>query len=202
MSPPRAKTASRILDDPVKRFATRSAWQAWLAKNHAKSRGIWLELAKKGSGARSVSRSDALEVALCYGWIDGQGKRFDEQYWLQKFTPRRPKSIWSQINTERAERLIATGEMQPAGLRAIEAAKQDGRWQAAYASQRNMEVPEDFQAALNKNKKAAAFFATLKKGERYSFLFRIQNAKRPETRAKRIEQFVEMLARGEKIGYE
>jgi uncharacterized protein YdeI (YjbR/CyaY-like superfamily) len=187
-------------DLPLLAFENKKKWASWLAKHHDKSDGVWLKFAKKASGIPSVTYDEAVDVALCYGWIDGQGKRFDEQYWLQKFTPRRAKSIWSKINTERAERLIATGEMQPAGLRAIEAARQDGRWQAAYASQRNIEVPDDFQEALNKNKKAAAFFATLKKGERYPFLFRIQNAKRPETRAKRIAQFVEMLARGEKIG--
>jgi uncharacterized protein YdeI (YjbR/CyaY-like superfamily) len=146
-----------------------------------------------------VTYDEALDVALCYGWIDGQKKAFDEKYWLQKFTPRGPKGIWSKINTERAENLIVSGEMKLAGLKTIEAAKQDGRWDAAYASQKNISIPEDFQAALEKNKKAKDFFATLRSAERYSFLFRIHSAKKPETRARRIQQFVEMLERGEKI---
>lgn len=186
-------------DLPTKSFANKTKWTDWLAKQHDKSTGVWLKLAKKDSGIPSVTYEEALDVALCYGWIDGQKKGFDEKYWLQKFTPRGPKSIWSKINTEKAERLIASGEMKPAGLKAIEAAKQDGRWDAAYSSQKNISVPEDFQVALDKNKKAKAFFATLKSAERYSFLFRIHNAKKPETRAKRIQQFVEMLESGEKI---
>lgn len=184
---------------PTLPFASKKKWADWLAKQHGKSPGVWLKLAKKNTGILSVTYEKALEVALCYGWIDGQKDSFDEQYWLQKFTPRGPKSIWSKINTEKAERLIQSGEMKPAGLKAVEAAKQDGRWAAAYASQKNISVPEDFQAALAKNKKAKAYFATLKSSERYSFLFRIQTAKKPETRAKRIQQFVEMLAKEEKI---
>jgi len=186
-------------DLPVKPFASKATWADWLAKEHGKSTGVWMKLAKKDSGIPSVTYEEALDVALCYGWIDGQKKGFDEKYWLQKFTPRGAKSIWSKINTEKAERLIANGEMKAAGLKAIEAAKQDGRWEAAYASQKNISVPEDFQKALNKNKKAQAFFFTLKSAERYSFLFRIHNAKKPATRANRIQQFVEMLERGEKI---
>jgi uncharacterized protein YdeI (YjbR/CyaY-like superfamily) len=180
-------------------FANKKKWADWLAKEQDQSAGVWLKIAKKEAGIPSVTYEEALDVALCYGWIDGQKKGFDDQYWLQKFTPRGSKSIWSKINTEKAERLIADGEMKPAGLKAIELAKQDGRWDAAYASQKNISVPEDFQAALNKNKKAKAFFVTLKSAERYSFLFRIQNAKKPETRARKIEQFIEMLYRGEKI---
>jgi len=137
------------------------------------------------------SYEDALDVALRYGWIDGQKKAFDDKYWLQKFTPRGPKSIWSKINTEKVERLIASGEMKPAGLKAIELAKQDGRWDAAYASQKNISVPEDFQAALDDNKKAKAFFTTLNSVNRYAILCRIHNVKKPETRVKRIQQFVE-----------
>jgi uncharacterized protein YdeI (YjbR/CyaY-like superfamily) len=183
---------------PTLPFATKKKWTDWLAKHHDKSSGVWLKLAKKDSGISSVTYDEALEAALCYGWIDGQKKGFDDKYWLQKFTPRGRKSIWSKINTQKAERLIASGEMKPAGLKAIEAAKQDGRWDAAYASQKNISVPEDFQVALNKNKKAKAFFDTLKSAERYSFLFRIQTAKKAETRAKRILQFVEILERNEK----
>lgn len=186
-------------DLPIQPFASKTKWADWLAKRHDKSPGVWLKLAKKDSRIKSITYEEALDVALCYGWIDGQKKGFDEKYWLQKFTPRGPKSIWSKINTEKAERLIASGEMKPAGLKTIEAAKADGRWEAAYASQKNITIPDDFQAALNKNKKAQALFETLKSGERYSFLFRIHNAKKPETRAKRIQQFVEMLEKGEKI---
>jgi uncharacterized protein YdeI (YjbR/CyaY-like superfamily) len=184
---------------PTLPFESKKKWADWLAKQHDKSTGVWLKLGKKGTGIPSVTYEEALDVALCYGWIDGQKGSFDEQYFLQKFTPRRPKSIWSKINTEKAERLIASGEMKPAGLKAIELAKQDGRWAAAYASSRNISVPEDFQSALNKNKKAKAFFATLNSANRYSFLFRIQTAKKVETRAKRMSQFVEMLERGEKF---
>ena len=180
-------------------FESKKKWAEWLAKGYDQSAGIWLKLAKKDAGIPSVTYDEALEVALCYGWIDGQKKGFDDKYWLQKFTPRGPKSIWSKINTEKAERLIASGEMKSAGLQAIEAAKQDGRWQAAYQSQKNISVPEDFQAALDKNKKAKAFFATLNSVNRYAILFRIHNVKKAETRAKKIQQFIEMLERGEKI---
>jgi uncharacterized protein YdeI (YjbR/CyaY-like superfamily) len=184
---------------PVLPFANKKKWFAWLAKQHEKSSGVWLQLAKKDSGIPSVTYEEAVDAALCYGWIDGQKKGYDDKYWLQKFTPRGPKSIWSKINTEKAERLIASGEMQPAGLKAIEAAKSDGRWEAAYSSQRNISIPEDFQAALDQNGKAKAFFSTLKSAERYSILSRIQTAKKQETRAKRIQQFVEMMERNEKI---
>lgn len=186
-------------DLPILPFASKKKWTDWLARQHDKSAGMWLKLAKKDSGISSVTYDEALESALCYGWIDGQKKGFDDKYWLQKFTPRGPKSIWSKINTEKVERLIKSGEMMPAGLKAIEAAKKDGRWDAAYASQKNISIPEDFQAALEKNKKAKDFFAMLKSAERYSFLFRIQTAKKAETRAKRIQQFVEMLERHEKF---
>ncbi len=189
----------KTTDYPTLPFESKKKWADWLAKEYDKSAGVWLKLAKKDSGIKSITYEEALDVALCYGWIDGQKKGFDDKYWLQKFTPRGPKSIWSKINTEKVERLIASGEMKPAGLKAIEAAKTDGRWEAAYASQKNITVPEDFQAALNKSKKAKAFFDTLKSGERYSFLFRVHNAKKPETRAKRIQQFVGMLEMGEKI---
>jgi uncharacterized protein YdeI (YjbR/CyaY-like superfamily) len=186
-------------DLPIKPFASKTKWVDWLAKQHDKSTGVWLKLAKKDSGIPSITYEEALDVALCYGWIDGQKKGFDDQYWLQKFTPRGPKSIWSKINTEKAEKLIASGEMKPAGLKAIEAARQDGRWDAAYASQKNIKIPEDFQAALDQNKKAETFFETLNRVNRYAILFRIQTAKKAETRAKRIQQFVEMLERGEKL---
>ncbi len=185
---------------PTIPFESKKKWADWLARQHDKSAGVWLKLAKKGTGILSVTYEEALDVALCYGWIDGQKGSFDDKYWLQKFTPRKVKSIWSKINTEKVERLIASGEMKPSGLKAVEAAKQDGRWDAAYRSQKNITVPEDFQSALNKSKKAKAFFESLTSARRYSFLFRIETAKKAETREKRIRQFVEMLERGETFG--
>ena len=184
---------------PTLPFGSKKEWADWLAKQYNKSAGVWLKLGKKGTGIPSVTYEEALDVALCYGWIDGQKGSFDDKYWLQKFTPRGPKSIWSKINTEKAEKLIASGEMKPAGLKTIALAKQDGRWAAAYESQKNISIPADFQAVLDKNKKAKAFFATLNSANRYSFLFRIQTAKKAETRAKRISQFAEMLEKGEKL---
>jgi len=182
---------------PTLPFESKKKWADWLAKQHDKSAGVWLKLAKKATGLPTVTYAEALDVALCYGWIDGQRNGFDDQYFLQKFTPRRPKSIWSKINVEKVEKLIASGEMKPSGLKAVEAAKQDGRWDAAYEGQRNISVPEDFQSALEKNKKAKAFFETLTRSRRFAFLFRITTAKKVETREKRIRQFVEMLERGE-----
>ncbi|MBN8582645.1 MAG: YdeI/OmpD-associated family protein [Anaerolineae bacterium] len=184
---------------PTLPFESKKKFADWLAKNHDKSAGLWLKIAKKTTGISTVTYAEAVDVALCYGWIDGQKGSFDEQYFLQKFTPRRPKSIWSKINVEKVAGLIASGEMKPAGLKAVEAAKQDGRWDAAYASQKNIVVPADFQSALEKNKKAKAFFETLTGSRRYSFLFRIETAKKAETREKRIIQFVEMLAKGEML---
>jgi uncharacterized protein YdeI (YjbR/CyaY-like superfamily) len=189
----------KTTDFPITPFASKMKWADWLARQYNKSAGVWLKLAKKDSGIPSVTYEEALDVALCYGWIDGQKKGFDDKFWLQKFTPRGSKSIWSKINTENAERLTASGEMKPAGLKAIEAAKQDGRWDAAYSSQKNISVPEDFRAALEKNMKAKTFFETLNSVNRYAILFRIQTAKKAETRARRIQQFVEMLERNEKI---
>ena len=188
---------SNLTGLPILFFESRKKFADWLAKNHNKSAGLWLKIAKKATGIHTVTYAEALDVALCYGWIDGQKGSFDEQYFLQKFTPRRAKSIWSRINVGHVERLIASGEMKPSGLKAVEAAKQDGRWAAAYSSQKNMEVPEDFQSALNRNKKAGAFFETLTGSRRYAFLFRIETAKKAETREKRIRQFVEMLEQGE-----
>jgi uncharacterized protein YdeI (YjbR/CyaY-like superfamily) len=184
---------------PVIAFEDRAGWTEWLEANHATSPGMWLKLAKKDSGITSVSRADALEVALCYGWIDGQGASIDEKYWLQRFTPRTPRSKWSQKNRDAVLALIESGAMQPAGLAAIKAAQADGRWDAAYASPANATVPDDLQAALAKNKKAQKSFDTLDGRNRYAVLFRIHDAKRPETRARRIEKFVTMLANGETI---
>lgn len=180
-------------------FVSQAKLFAWYAKNHDTSPGIWLKVAKKDSGIPSVTIVEALDVALCYGWIDGQRMPFDDKYYLQKYTPRRPKSIWSKINVEKVERLIKSGEMQPAGLKAIEAAKADGRWANAYDGQKNMTVPEDFQSALNKNKKAKAFFETLNRVNQFAILFRIHNVKKAETRTRKIKQFIEMLEKGEKI---
>jgi uncharacterized protein YdeI (YjbR/CyaY-like superfamily) len=180
-------------------FDSPKDWEEWLAENHAKAADAWLRLAKKGSDIRSVSYAEALEIALCYGWIDAQKKPESEQAWLQRFTPRRAKSIWSKINREKAAVLIEDGRMKPAGLEQVEMAKKDGRWDAAYDSPRGAEVPEDLQAALNKNARARAFFATLNRANRYAVLFRIQTAKKAETRARRIREYVEMLARHEKF---
>jgi uncharacterized protein YdeI (YjbR/CyaY-like superfamily) len=186
-------------DLPVILFAQPSDWAAWLDDNHAGSSGLWLRIAKKGSGIASVTYDEALEVALCYGWIDGQKQRYDESSWLQKFTPRRAKSIWSKINRRKAEALIERGQMKPAGLREVERAKQDGRWDAAYDSHSTATVPADFQAALASNPEANSFFATLNSQNRYAMLFRIQTAKKAETRARRIQEFIGMLERHEKL---
>jgi len=175
------------------------AWLSWLRKNHATSSGVWLRIAKKSADVRSVSYPEAVDAALCFGWIDGQKKRGDESHWLQRFTPRSDKSIWSKINREKATRLIALGRMTAAGIREIERAKRDGRWDGAYDSARGATIPADFQAVLDKTPKAKAFFATLDSRNRYAVLFRIQTAKKPETRAKRIKQFTEMLSQHKKI---
>ncbi len=184
---------------PIELFKDQKHWATWLDKHHADSPGAWLRLAKKGSGISSVSYAEALEVALCYGWIDGQKKSYDEDSWLQKFTPRGDRSLWSKVNREKAEELIRTDRMKPAGLAAVERAKENGRWEAAYDSPGKATVPDDFQAELDRNPKAREFFATLNSANRYAILWRIQTAKKAETRAKRIQQFIEMLERGEKI---
>jgi uncharacterized protein YdeI (YjbR/CyaY-like superfamily) len=184
---------------PTLFFETQQDWEGWLKEHHAEVAGVWLKFAKKGTGITSLSYAEALEGALCYGWVDGQKASLDDDYWLQKFTPRRAKSIWSQINREKALALIAAGRMQPAGLRQVELAKADGRWDAAYASQSNKTIPEDLQRELDKNPAAKEFFNTLNSQNRYAILFRIQNAKRAETRAERIQKFITMLANKEKI---
>ena len=174
-------------------------WCSWLRKNHTTSSGVWLRIAKKSASVRSVSYLEAVEAALCFGWIDGQKKSDDESYWLQRFTPRSEKSIWSKINREKAIRLIELGRMNAAGLREVERAKGDGRWDGAYDSPSGATIPADFQAALKKSPRAEAFFATLDSRNRYAVLFRIQTAKKAETRAKRIKQFTEMLSQHKKI---
>ena len=194
------KSMEKTLNDmPIVLFEEQEAWAAWLEENHASSPGLWLRLAKKAAGLESVSYAEALEVALCYGWIDGQKRSYDESSWLQKFTPRRPKSIWSKINREKAEALIASGRMKAAGREAVESAKQDGRWDAAYDSPSNATVPDDFQAELDKNAEAKAFYDTLNSTNRYAILHRIQTTKKAETRARRIEQFISMLEKKEKL---
>lgn len=175
-------------------FADAEAWACWLDDNHGSSAGIWMRLAKKASGVPSITYAEAVDMALCYGWIDGQKQSYSDVAWLQKFTPRGPKSIWSKINCAKAEHLIATGAMKPAGLAAVNLAKGDGRWDAAYDSQSNATVPDDLQAALDQNPEAKAVFATLKSSNRYAILFRIHHAKKAETRAARIAQYVAMLA--------
>jgi uncharacterized protein YdeI (YjbR/CyaY-like superfamily) len=194
-----ASTAKSTPDLPVRLFKTQKEWAGWLRENHAASPGLWLRLAKRASGLASVTYDEAVETALCYGWIDGQKKGYDDSSWLQKFTPRGPRSIWSKINREKAERLIKSGQMRAPGLKAIERARQNGQWDGAYDSPGRAAVPEDFQAALDRNAKAKNFFATLDSANRYAILFRIQTAKKAETRARRIQQFVDMLARNEKI---
>jgi uncharacterized protein YdeI (YjbR/CyaY-like superfamily) len=178
---------------PVIAFTSRAKWKAWLAKQHSTSSGLWLEIAKKGSEIDSVSYAEAIEVALCFGWIDGQKAAADDDHWLQRFTPRKPRSRWSKINREKATALIERGEMKAAGLREVEAAKADGRWEAAYAGSRTMTVPNDLHDALKRNARARAFFETLDSRNRYAILYRINDAKRPETRIARIEKFVQML---------
>ena len=186
-------------DLPILRFASREEWRAWLAAEQATSAGVWLKLAKAGTGIASVTYAEALEVALCHGWIDGQKGGFDDEFWLQRFTPRKPRSRWSRINRDKATALIERGEMEPAGLREVDAAKADGRWDAAYEGQRTATVPDDLQRALDANPAAAAFFSTLDGANRYAILYRVQDAKKPETRARRIDKYVAMLAAGEKL---
>jgi len=190
---------SGVANDPVRLFANQAAWAAWLEKNHRDSVGLWLRLAKKGSGRRSVNYAEALEVALCYGWIDGQKRGESDEAWLQRFLPRAAKSIWSKINREKVAVLIAAGRMKTAGLEAVEAARKDGRWDAAYDSPKSAKVPEDFQAALDENRRAREFFESLDGANRYAVLFRIQTVKKAETRARKIREFVEMLERNERI---
>ncbi len=175
-------------------FETPADWAKWLAKHHVTSSGLWLRLAKKGATVKSLSYVEALDVALCHGWIDAQKKGESDEIWLQRFTPRTKKSIWSKINREKVAALVAGGRMLPAGIAEVERAKKDGRWDAAYDGARTITVPEDFQEALEENPKAKAFFAKLDSANRYALLFRIHTAKKAETRAKKILQFVQMLA--------
>ena len=190
-----------MADDPeVLPFATPEEWEAWLRAHHQTvTAGVWIKFARKGSGIPTVTYRDALQVALRFGWIDGQARGHDESWYLQRFTPRRARSIWSKRNRDFATALIEAGEMEPAGLREVERAKADGRWDAAYDAPSTARVPDDLQAALDANPAATEFFAGLDRQNRYAILHRVQTAKRPETRARRIEKFVAMLAAGEKI---
>jgi len=194
-----SKAEERVAHDTPVECTNAASWARWLKRHHATAAGVWLRIAKKDSGLASIDHPTALEEALCWGWIDGQRKSEDAQYFLQRFTPRTKRSIWSQINRAKVLKLIEEGRMQPAGHAEIERAKADGRWDAAYEGVSAATVPPDLQAALDANKKAAKFFATLDSRNRYAVLFRTQGAKKPETRARRIAQFVEMLAKGEKI---
>jgi uncharacterized protein YdeI (YjbR/CyaY-like superfamily) len=184
---------------PIKEFKTAKTFETWLKKNHDRSKGLWLKIFKKDSGKKTITYAEALDVALCYGWIDGQKQAHDEQAWLQKFGPRSEKSIWSKINTTHVKRLIREGRMRPAGLKAVEKARADGRWEKAYDSPSKMTIPEDFLKAISKNKKAEAFFKGLNKTNLFSIGFRLQTAKKQETREKRTKEIIEMLARGEKF---
>ena len=182
-----------------RRFATQRAFETWLRGNHSSSAGVWLLIAKRGADKPTVTYPEAVEVALCYGWIDGQKKSVDARHWLQRFTPRRVRSLWSKANRAKAEALIRSGRMQPSGMAEIEQARSDGRWDAAYEGARSAVVPADLQAALDAEPEAGAFFAALDRANRYAVLWRVQTAMKPETRARRIATLVAMLGRGEKI---
>lgn len=186
-------------DLPVHLFAGPPELEAWLKENHATSQGVWLKIAKKGAGETSVTYAEALELALCFGWIDSQKRGFNETHFLQRFTPRRPRGRWSRINREKAEVLIEEGRVRPAGMAEVEAAKADGRWEAAYEGQRTAQVPPDLQRELDANPAAAEFFAGLDSANRYAIVYRLDDAKKPETRERRLRKFVAMLEHGEKI---
>jgi uncharacterized protein YdeI (YjbR/CyaY-like superfamily) len=187
------------MHSPKLTLTNQEAWEAWLEINGESTPGVWLRIAKRSAEQSTVSYAQAIESALCYGWIDSQKQAEGEHYWLQRFTPRTAKSIWSKINKTKAEALISAGRMRPAGLREIDRAKRNGRWEAAYSSASTSIVPDDLQQALDTNPKAKQFFATLNSQNRYAILFRIQNVKRAETRAKKISQFLDMLSNGEKL---
>jgi uncharacterized protein YdeI (YjbR/CyaY-like superfamily) len=186
-------------DLPVVSFGSRVAWAEWLAEHHESAGGVWLAIARKGSGEPSVTYAEALEVALCYGWIDGQKAKLDDSRWLQRFTPRRARSKWSKVNREKATALIEAGEMKPAGLAEVERARADGRWEAAYDAWSKATVPPDLEAELAKSPRAREFFEALDSANRYAILYRLQDAKKPETRARRLEKYVAMLNEGRKI---
>jgi uncharacterized protein YdeI (YjbR/CyaY-like superfamily) len=186
-------------DGPLLELPDREAWADWLAEHGESSSGVWLKLARKDGGGQSLTYAEALDVALCHGWIDGQKGKIDERHWRQRFTPRTARSRWSKRNRERAEQLLARSEMAPAGLREVEAARADGRWEAAYDSPATAEVPPDLQAALDADPAAREFFSGLDRANRYAILYRLQEARRPETRARRLEKFLVMLREGRRI---
>jgi uncharacterized protein YdeI (YjbR/CyaY-like superfamily) len=184
---------------PTLLFRTAADFEAWLEENHAAPEGIWLKIAKSGASEPSVTYGEALDLGLCFGWIDSQKRGFDEEHFLQRFTPRRPRGRWSKINRGKAEALIDAGRMRPAGMVEVEAAKADGRWDAAYEGQRNATVPDDLRRELARNAAAREFFEGLDSANRYAIVYRINDAKKPETRERRLRKFVAMLERGEKI---
>jgi uncharacterized protein YdeI (YjbR/CyaY-like superfamily) len=186
-------------DLPQHAFASAADWEQWLEHNHAASEGLWIRMAKRDAGIDSVRYPEVLDSAICFGWIDGRREALDERYFLQRFTPRRPRSRWSRINRDRAERLIADDRMRPGGLAEVERAQTDGRWEAAYEGQRSISIPDDLQGELDARPKARAFFAELNSQNRYAILYRLQDAKKPETRAQRLAKFVAMLEAGERI---
>jgi uncharacterized protein YdeI (YjbR/CyaY-like superfamily) len=186
-------------DIPVRSFKTPKAWRNWLTQHHAKPAAIWLRFFKKASGAKSITYAEALDEALCFGWIDGQSKKHDARSWLQKFTPRRRKSLWSKRNREHIARLIKEERMTAAGLKEVEMAKKDGRWEGAYDSPKNMQVPADFLRELKKDTRAYLFFQTLNKANTYAIAWRLQTARKPETRDKRMQALLHMLGQGNKL---
>jgi uncharacterized protein YdeI (YjbR/CyaY-like superfamily) len=191
--------AEFVPDLAVRAFRDDRAFERWLDRNHDRSPGLWIKIAKRDSGVASVTHAEALETALCYGWIDGQRRKLDGTHFLQRFTPRRPRSMWSKINCAKATRLVEAGRMHAAGLREMERARADGRWAAAYDGQRTATVPEELRHELDGNRRAREFFATLDSRNRYAFIWRVQEAKKPETRRRRAEQFVKMLAAHETL---
>jgi uncharacterized protein YdeI (YjbR/CyaY-like superfamily) len=193
--------ASKPKSSPLQRIAFKSAaeFRKWLTKNYGQTDGIWMQIYKKDSGKTTITYAEALDEALCYGWIDGLKQKYDELSWIQKFTPRRTRSGWSKINTQHIARLTKEGRMKPSGLKEVEAAQKDGRWKAAYDSAKISTVPEDFLKELRKNPKAKAFFDTLNKSNLYAITYRLQTAKKPETRERRMKVILEMLAKGEKF---
>jgi uncharacterized protein YdeI (YjbR/CyaY-like superfamily) len=186
-------------DSPIISFKTQKHWRTWLLKNYSKSGGVWLQFYKKSSGIKSLNYDQALEEALCFGWIDGQAKKYDEESYLQKFTPRRKGSIWSKRNTGKAEQFIKQGKMHPSGMAEIEKAKADGRWKRAYDSPSNMKIPGDFLNEISKKPQALAFFKTLNKTNVFSIVWRLQTAKKTETRQKRMEALIDMLEQKKKF---
>ena len=193
----KAAKSARIDPALILGFESQKAWERWLDENHRTTEGIWMRLAKKASGIPSVTYAEAVESALCYGWIDGQKRPHSDTAWLQRFTPRRSRSMWSQINREKVLALIEAKRMKTAGIEEVERARQDGRWEAAYGSQSTLTTDPEFQKALNKNPRAKKFFKTISAANRYAILWRIQTAKRAETRERRIRDYVEMLEKGE-----